>query len=98
MSRNILSIGEAGRVRELTISGAYSKNPLLIILERKNAGEAEVLRFSFAEAIRLNYALTQVIKQIKEGKYEPDEELLLLDGIDGFDMEMRPKERESEAK
>lgn len=87
MSRNILSIGESGRTRELTISGAYSKNPLLIILERKNAGSAEVLRFSFAEAIRLNYALTQVIKQIKEGKYEPDEESLLLDGIDSIYLE-----------
>ena len=54
-------------MRELTISGAYSKNPILIILERKNVGAAEVLRFSFAEAIRLNHALTQVIKQIKEG-------------------------------
>jgi len=87
MSRNILSIGESGRMRELTISGAYSKNPILIILERKNVGAAEVLRFSFAEAIRLNHALTQVIKQIKEGKYEPDEELLLLDGIDSIYLE-----------
>lgn len=96
MSRNILSIGESGRTRELTISGAYSKNPILIVLERKNVGAAEVLRFSFAEAIRLNHALTQVIKQIKEGKYEPDEESLLLDGIDGFEMENRSREGENE--
>lgn len=98
MNRNILSITESGRVRELTISGPYSKHPTLIIAERFDAGSVVSLQLSFAEAVRLNHALTTVIKQIKEGKYEPDEESLLLDGIDGFDMEMRPKERESEAK
>ena len=98
MSRNILSIGETGRVRELTVSGPYSKHPTLIIAKRFDAGSVASLQLSFAEAVRLNHALTTVIKQIKEGKYEPDEESLLLDGIDGFDMEMRPKERESEAK
>lgn len=98
MNRNILSITESGRVLELTISGPYSKHPTLIIAERFDAGSVVSLQLSFAEAVRLNYVLTTVIKQIKEGKYEPDEESLLLDGIDGFDMEMRPKERESEAK
>lgn len=96
MSRNILSIGEAGQVRELTISDPYSKRPTLIIAERFNSGSVVLLRLSFAEAVRLNHALTTVMKQIKEGKYEPDEESLLLDGIDGFDMEIRPKDLESE--
>ena len=96
MSRNILSIAEEGRVRELTISGPYSKRPTLIISERFNAGSVVLLRLSFAEAVRLNHTLTTVMKQIKEGKYELDEESLLLDGIDGFHMEIRPKERECE--
>lgn len=98
MNRNILSITESGRVRELTISGPYSKHPTLIIAERFDAGSVASLQLSFAEAVRLNHALTTVIKQIKEGKYEPDEESLLLDGIDGFDMEIRPKESESEVR
>lgn len=44
MSRNILSIGETGRVRELTVSGPYSKRPALIISERFNAGSVVLLR------------------------------------------------------
>ena len=96
MKKNILLIAEEGRICELMISGPYSKRPTLIISERFNAGSVVLLRLSFAEAVRLNYALTTVMKQIKEGKYEPDEESLLLDGIDGFDMEIRPKDLESE--
>lgn len=95
MKKNILSIAEEGRIRELTVSGPYSKRPALIISERFNAGSVVLLRLSFAEAVRLNYALTTVMKQIKEGKYEPDEESLLLDGIDGFDLSVPSKEEEA---
>lgn len=95
MRRNILSIGETGRVRELTVSGPYSKRPALIISERFNAGSVVLLRLSFAEAIRLNYALTTVMKQIKEGKYDPGEDSLFIDGVDGFDLSVPSKEEEA---
>lgn len=94
MSRNILSITEAGRVREVTISDPYSKCPALIILERFNARSVVLLRLSFAEAVRLNHALATVMKQIKEGKYVPDEDTLLFEGIDGFDLGVLSTEKE----
>ena len=62
MNRNILSITESGWVRELTISGPYSKHPTLIIAERFDAGSVVSLQLSFAEAVRLNHALMTVIK------------------------------------
>lgn len=67
----------------------------MIISERFNAGSVVLLRLSFAEAIRLNYALTTVMKQIKEGKYDPGEDSLFIDGVDGFDLSVPSKEEEA---
>lgn len=53
----------------------------------------------FEAAVRLNHALTTVIKQIKEGKYDSSEDSLFIDGVNGFDLFALPKqEEESEEK